>query len=183
MGSKRFLLWRQPTAELASVERFIPVSQRTLTLSDPDGAVAFLAHASGNTILVTDGRPGLWYEVSAKGMSAAKGRDLLGDEKFRRYRDMTVAPGGAAGIVQLSERYVGIVVDVPKFASDGKPSFGRTDFVVFDRISGAMVGKIAFLPGEKIAPVVGRGSAPFEILVASDDPFPRVVRMALRGLQ
>lgn len=182
-GNRQFLLWRQSGTDVAAVTRLAPVSAQVLRDHDPVGVGASLERAGNGVLLLTNGRPGFWHEVRAGRISPVKGVDLLDKAKFRRYQDMLVAPGTDWGIIPLSDRYLGIAFAPMIFASDGRPSMGTRELAVFDRNSGALVGNVLLPGGAKEVAVIGGGAAPFELLIARQEPFLRVVRMVLRGLE
>ena len=181
MPGRQFMAWRQSTADPTSVSRLIPVDPGALRDFDPGGFVGMLARDTRGSILVADGRPGMWYVLTAP--SAAKGTNLFPNAKAFVFEDMQIAPAQTHGIVALSERHVGIAFGTFERAERGAPRLTKREFAVFDRQSGALLGRIDISFGETALTVLGPGNAPFEIFVARQEPYPHVERLALRGLR
>lgn len=181
MPGRQFMIWRQPTPDLQSVSRLIPVEPTVLRDFDPNGLVAMLTRDPRGDILVADGRPGLWYALSDP--SSAKGTNLFPDARAFAFEDMRIPPAQTTGIVALSERYVGIAFDTFGRTGQAPPRIIRQEFAVFDRQSDALVGRLDFSFGEVSLTVLGPGNAPFEVLVARPEPYPHVERIVLSGLR
>jgi hypothetical protein len=86
-------------------------------------------------------------------------------------------------IVPLSDKYVGIAFTVVNPAGRGAAAIASQELAVFDRTQGTLIARVDIAAQEKMLVTIAPGREPLEVLIVRHEPYPRVVRMALRGLQ